>query len=30
MAEVDRVVPDLLAQAVPQVDAYGNPKAYGG
>ena len=30
VAELDRHVPELVAQAAPQVDAYGNPKAYGG
>jgi hypothetical protein len=30
VAELDRNVPELVAQAAPQVDAYGNPKAYGG
>ena len=29
VAELDRVLPDLVAQAAPQVDALGRPKAYG-
>jgi NAD(P)-dependent dehydrogenase (short-subunit alcohol dehydrogenase family) len=29
VAELDRVVPGLLQQAHPQLDAYGTPKAYG-
>lgn len=29
VAELDRVVPGLVEQAPPQVDAYGKPKAYG-
>jgi len=27
--ELDRVLPDLVAKAAPQTDAYGTPKAYG-
>jgi NAD(P)-dependent dehydrogenase (short-subunit alcohol dehydrogenase family) len=29
VAELDRVLPDLIAKAVPQANAYGEPKAYG-
>jgi NAD(P)-dependent dehydrogenase (short-subunit alcohol dehydrogenase family) len=29
VTEMDRVVPDLVSKAAPQVDAYDNPKAYG-
>jgi hypothetical protein len=29
VAELDAVVPGLVAQAHPQVDAYGRPKSYG-
>ena len=29
VAELDDVLPGLIAKAAPQVDAYGNPKAYG-
>ena len=29
VAEIDDVVPGLLAQAAPQTDAYGRPKSYG-
>jgi NAD(P)-dependent dehydrogenase (short-subunit alcohol dehydrogenase family) len=29
VAELDRVIPDLVARAHPQLNAYGEPKAYG-